>query len=259
VAADLLSTVIIPPSREASAPCLTFLDPGTGERTELSGRTVALWVSKTANFVTDELALEPGEVLALRLPSHWQAWTWLFGAWHAGCTVALGEPGDPLPDDAAAAVLDRASATVVAQQPHHAELVSLALRPMALPGPPPPGGVLDYDTNVRAHGDSYRRPDGAAPGGIRTAAGTVAWPGLDTPKHLDDFQEGPGRRLLTSLSPSSPDAVSAVVRALAAGSSVVLLGGAGGAAVADASQLAALHLQREGITHVTGELSGLLT
>lgn len=250
---DLLSCVIVPPLRDAASPCLTYLDPRSGERTELSGRTVSLWVCKTANFVSDELGLGPGEVLALRLPNHWQAWSWLFGAWLAGAVVDLGSPGDPVPDDAAAAVLERDRVDDAATQPHAVELISLALRPMALPGPPPPGGVIDYDTNIRAHGDRYRALGAGPTGALRTVDGTVPWPRLTTPSAPD---EGPGRRLVTSLTPSTAEAVAAVVGALAAGSGVVLL-----AVPPDPTaepRLDALHLDKEGVTHATGELSILL-
>jgi len=38
-------------ARDASLPLMTFYDDATGERTELSGATLANWVSKTANLL----------------------------------------------------------------------------------------------------------------------------------------------------------------------------------------------------------------
>ncbi len=56
-------------------PLLTMYDdfpqPGS-ERIELSVTTFDNWVAKTANFLLDELLLEPGEPVAVALPAHWQ-------------------------------------------------------------------------------------------------------------------------------------------------------------------------------------------
>ncbi|MCZ4498661.1 MAG: hypothetical protein JWQ74_1214, partial [Marmoricola sp.] len=44
-------------------PLVTFYDDATGARTELSVKTYATWVSKTAPRCGDELMLDPGEAL----------------------------------------------------------------------------------------------------------------------------------------------------------------------------------------------------
>ena len=147
---------------DPSRPLLTFHDDATGERTELSVATFANWVAKTANLLTDELAAEPGEVLELRLPVHWQATVWLQAAWSAGLAVRLG----PRPAG------ERGPAvTVVAHDPaadagdpgggpppDGREVVSLGLGPLGLPRPgiaPDDPMAVDYDRTVHAHGDRF--------------------------------------------------------------------------------------------------------
>ena len=47
--------------RDPTRPLLTWYDDATGERTELSGATLANWVAKTANLLVDGLGLGPGD------------------------------------------------------------------------------------------------------------------------------------------------------------------------------------------------------
>ena len=44
---------------DPARPLLTWYDDATGERTELSGATLANWVAKTANLLVDEVGPEP--------------------------------------------------------------------------------------------------------------------------------------------------------------------------------------------------------
>jgi hypothetical protein len=78
--------------KDPSLPFLTFYDDATGERTELSGATLANWVSKTANLLVDGCGLGHGDVAAVRLPPHWQTAAILLGAWTAGLSVAYAGP-----------------------------------------------------------------------------------------------------------------------------------------------------------------------
>ena len=71
----------------AGAPLVTFLDAGTGERTELSAVSVENAAAKIANALRDEYDLGPGAAIGLRLPLHWQRSAWCAGAWTAGCVV----------------------------------------------------------------------------------------------------------------------------------------------------------------------------
>ena len=73
-------------------PLVTFYDDATGERTELSVKTYANWVSKTANLYVDELMLDPGEALRIDLPTHWLGPVFLGAAWTCGLALAGREP-----------------------------------------------------------------------------------------------------------------------------------------------------------------------
>ena len=65
-------------------PLVTFYDDATGERTELSVKTYANWVSKTANLYADELMLDPGDAIRIDLPTHWLGPVFLGAAWSCG-------------------------------------------------------------------------------------------------------------------------------------------------------------------------------
>lgn len=57
---------------DAARPRLTWYGPG-GERIELSARTLANWVNKTANLLVDELDLMPGEQVTIAMGPHWKS------------------------------------------------------------------------------------------------------------------------------------------------------------------------------------------
>lgn len=127
-------------------PLLTMYDdaptPGS-ERIELSVTTFANWVSKTANFLLDELMLEPAEPVAVGLPAHWQTAVIEVAVLVAGGTLST-EP---------ARITCWLEGTELPAEPVVEEIVGLALRPMGLGLRSAPPGVLDYAVDVRAHGD----------------------------------------------------------------------------------------------------------
>jgi uncharacterized protein (TIGR03089 family) len=57
---------------DPARPRITHYDDVTGSRIELSGATLANWAAKTANWLRDELAVQPGDIVAVLLPPHWQ-------------------------------------------------------------------------------------------------------------------------------------------------------------------------------------------
>lgn len=69
-------------------PLVTFYDLDSGERVELSGITLSNWVAKTANFLTEDLQLDPGTRIRIGLPPHWLRPVWLVAAWTARLVVA---------------------------------------------------------------------------------------------------------------------------------------------------------------------------
>lgn len=146
VGSRFAAVVAVDPTR----PLLTWYDDGTGERTELSGATLANWVAKTANLFVDGLGLGSGDTAVALLPPHWQTAAVLLGAWSAGLVVASG----PGPGDVGFATPDRA---VELTQP---ERYLVGLHPFGLPLRDVPAGYLDYTVEVRGYGDRFGAPAG---------------------------------------------------------------------------------------------------
>jgi uncharacterized protein (TIGR03089 family) len=147
---------------DPSLPLLTHYDDESGERTELSGTTLANWVAKTANLLVDGVGLAPEAHATVWLPPHWQTAAVLLGAWSAGLTVAYAEP------TASSADVEFASLEAVeAGAPiGTADRFVLGLAPMGQPLRETPAGWTDYITEVRQHGDHFA----GAPVGESTVA-----------------------------------------------------------------------------------------
>jgi uncharacterized protein (TIGR03089 family) len=79
--------------RDPGRPFLTFYDDATGERVELSVATTANWVAKTANFFVAECGVDPGDVVGVTLPLHWQTAVVLLAVWEVGAVVGFDQPG----------------------------------------------------------------------------------------------------------------------------------------------------------------------
>lgn len=152
---------------DAARPLITFYGPSYGDtpdasaaRVELSVATFDNWVAKTANFLVDGLAAEPGEQVALLLPLHWQTAAWLLACWSAGL-VAAPVAEDASADAARAAGIvagivaagpDRLDAALAAGAP---ETVGVSLHPLGAPMADPLPGIVDYAAEVRGHGDRF--------------------------------------------------------------------------------------------------------
>nr|WP_269204994.1 TIGR03089 family protein [Motilibacter aurantiacus] len=214
---------------DPARPFVTFYDDSTGERVELSVLTFDNWVAKTANLLQDELAVTPGQTLALVLPAHWQAPVWLLAAWSVGLEVTPARPGDPLPQ--ADVIVTGPESLDDAVAAGAGEVVALSLRPALLaattPGPALPAGVIDGDAEVPPQGDrflAYAPPAPDAPAldcqdQALTAAG-LARSGRDAAARLG---ARPGARLLTGRAFDTAEAiVEALLVPLAVGGSLVL-------------------------------------
>lgn len=154
---------------DPAGPLITFYDGHTGERTEVSALTTANWVAKTANLVRDELLLDPGTVVGIDLPHHWQTLVWLQAAWACGAAVALP------PWDTCDAAVVRCSADAPPGSGSVAgETVAVSLLPLGGPCPQLAPGAIDYALEVRAHGDAFGSPP-PAPEARALSAGTDAW------------------------------------------------------------------------------------
>jgi uncharacterized protein (TIGR03089 family) len=122
---------------EPGRPFLTFHDDADAVRVELSWTTTENAVAKTANLIMEEVGAEPGDRIALALPTHWQTVVWYLACWTAGVVAAPGLD----PAEADHAVAGPADIAATADCPGTRVLVGL--HPMGLPGAPAPPGVLD--------------------------------------------------------------------------------------------------------------------
>jgi uncharacterized protein (TIGR03089 family) len=199
------------------APLLTYYDLATGERTELSATTFANWVDKTSNLATDELWVEPGDRVALRLartaPGHWVTAVWEVACWQVGAVV------DVTASSGAGVVI--AGPDVVEAQNGSQTVVACSLHPFATGLGRLPVGVTDYDLAVRAHPDSYLAVAQPA-----TAPAWVDESGTLTQADLLGavVDRSPRRRLVR---PSSPwiTARDGLITALVSGGSAVVVVG----------------------------------
>ena len=72
---------------DAAAPRVTFYDDATGERGEFSGKGIANWAAKAANFLGEEAEAGPGTTVGLALQSNWRAAFWALPASSVGARV----------------------------------------------------------------------------------------------------------------------------------------------------------------------------
>ncbi|MEU1808729.1 TIGR03089 family protein [Micromonospora sp. WMMD1076] len=190
---------------DPTRPLLTWYDDTTGERTELSGATLANWVAKTANLLTDEVGAAPGDTAGVLLPPHWQTAAVLLGCWSAKLTVA----GTPGPVEALFVAVDRVDEA--AGWPA-GERYALALDPFALPMRQVPAGCTDFVAAVRGHGDHFT----PYPAGGEADAALLA----RAQARATELGLGRGDRLLVDVT-THPDPVDWLLTPLTAGASVV--------------------------------------
>lgn len=130
----------------APKPLITHYDDATGARIELSRATTANWAAKTANWLVDEMDLEPGTPVAVSLPAHWQTVGVLLGSWWAGAHVT---------DEPAGAEVAFAPAADLARGEGAHTVAAVGLDPLGAPVRDLPTGVVDYVSDIRAHGDDF--------------------------------------------------------------------------------------------------------
>lgn len=201
---------------DPARPLVTFYDDATGERVELSVTTYANWVAKTAALLQDELDVERGATVLVRLPTHWLGTVWLGAAWSVGACVT-----DDLAraDDADVLVGDPEALDAFAGQAGRAPVLGLSLRPLGgrFTDPLPPG-VTDYGAVVLGHPDAFAPYDPPAAEDVawRDGEGSLTQAAVAALR-LDGL--GAGERLLTDVAPTS--------RAGLAGLTATLRGGGG--------------------------------
>ena len=147
--------VLIPLLRvDPARPRITHYDDAAGSRVELSGATLANWAAKTANWLRDELDIQPGDPVAVLLPPHWQTAGVLLGAWWCGATVVTSATGAAV----ALCGVDR-----IGEVAGSDEVVAVGLDALGREVAGLPPGVHDFATEVRIHGDSFH-PGESGPG-----------------------------------------------------------------------------------------------
>lgn len=204
------------------APLLTWYRPQTGARTELSVKTFANWVDKTANLI-DTLGVE-GTVagpISLSRPGHWMSLLWPLAAWQRGLAYRAGlpEPGDEL--------------VVVGPESPHPEpaaiTIACSLHPLALGLSELPDGVLDFTAEALAEPDAHWAT------GVDPAA--AAW--VDADHRLDHaaiaLVEPEAGRVLVRPATAWDTLVRAVLAPIRGGGSAVVVEGP-----VDAAELARL-------------------
>ncbi|GAA1987894.1 TIGR03089 family protein [Amycolatopsis minnesotensis] len=129
----------------AARPLITHYDDAAGSRIELSVATTANWAAKTANWLVDEVDVEPGDDVVVALPPHWQTAGVLLGAWWCGANVVSASADARIAFVAPGTSPTGAQATAI-----------VALDPLGRGlGTPPADGSLDYLNEARLAGDDF--------------------------------------------------------------------------------------------------------
>jgi uncharacterized protein (TIGR03089 family) len=205
---------------DPASPLVTFYDDATGERAELSAKSMGNWVAKTHFLLLDELGLGSGDRAWVRLPVHWLAVPILFGCWYAGLEVVTS---DSSVHDAEVLFAD-ADSLVASGYSGTADRLSVSLLSMARSAEPPEGAA-DYATSVRPQPDAWPtvRPqagsDDAALDGLSRAEVTSAAVARANELGLKDG----GRLFWASLDFTGSDWIAALLAPLAVNGSVVLV------------------------------------
>lgn len=203
---------------EPARPFVTYYDEASGERSELSAKSLANWVAKTHHLLGDELGLGVGDTALLLLPAHWISVPILLGCLTAGLALT-DDPGD----DAAVAFVDPESAAaaegVLDAYAVAPDSAAVGLREAV------PAGVDDYVTAVRPQADKWPSvhlaagdADPCLPGRTRAEVSALAG------QRAAELGLAAGGRLLSTRAwAGAADWVDAVLAPLAVGGSVVLV------------------------------------
>ncbi|HZZ96202.1 MAG TPA: TIGR03089 family protein [Jatrophihabitantaceae bacterium] len=200
---------------EPARPFVTYYDEASGERTELSVRSLANWVAKTHFLLIDELGLGTGDAAFVALPAHWISVPAVLGCLTAGLALST-EP---------------AAASVAFVAPSTADLARgvpdvYAVAPSSAAvgfGAAVPDGVSDYVVAVRPQADAWA--------GVRLVA-TPSDPGIDarsraevvtaTQARANELGIGHGTRSLSTRDWSGPsDWIDTLLLPLSVGGSIV--------------------------------------
>lgn len=127
-------------------PLVTYYDEASGERSELSAKSLANWVAKTHHLLGTELGLGAGDTALIALPAHWISVSALLGSLSAGLALTTTGPAD---------VAFVAPATV-ARSAGIADVYAVAPDSAAVGfGSAVPAGAQDYVAAVRPQEDKW--------------------------------------------------------------------------------------------------------
>jgi uncharacterized protein (TIGR03089 family) len=209
-------------SRDPARPLVTHVGPD-GARTELSVRTLENGLAKAANLLRDDADLQPGGVVAVALPVHWQASVWLGACALVGGVAWFG--GDTGSSEAEVAVVGPDGLDL----PQAPLTLASSLHPFGMPfAAPLPPGVLDAAVEVRAHGDRFTPYHRVSADDAWLRAGGAEWTqgqALDAGRALAErIGAGAGSRVLLAPGAAVEDAALALLALpLAVDGAVVLL------------------------------------
>jgi uncharacterized protein (TIGR03089 family) len=200
--------------RHPARPLITHYDDTLGSRVELSVASLANWAAKTANWLRDEHDVEPGTLVAVTLPAHWQTAGVLLGAWWCGAHVTDDPQGAEVafvPPDT-----DVEGAGTVAV---------VALDPLGRGLAEEPAVGVDYLNEIRAYGDTFDPwqpvPDDT-PALLKSTVDDLVAAARDRATTLRITESD---RVMSTLEWTFPDGVlSGLLAVLAAGASLVQSG-----------------------------------
>jgi uncharacterized protein (TIGR03089 family) len=200
---------------DPARPLLTWYQPATGARVELSVVTFATWVAKTSALLCEELDVEPGSVVRVDLPAHWLGPVWAQSVWTLGGLLDLdGSGAEPV-----VRVQDAAEADGTGSA-SPAPLVVVRTAPLGGPaGSLTPPGALDYGREVPGMPDRFAPPVSPGP--------DVLPPGVVLPAQQRAAERGLGARALVVADRLDLDVtLDALLVPLLTGGSAVLVQGA---------------------------------
>jgi uncharacterized protein (TIGR03089 family) len=212
---------------EPGRPFVTYYDERSGERSELSAKSLANWVVKTHHLLVDELGLGVGDVALIALPAHWISVPAVLGCLTAGLALSAD------PADAAVAFVQPSSLVLADGVP---DVYAVAPDTAATGfGNAPPEGAADYVTSVRPHEDKWPSvrlgagPDDAClPGRTRAEVVDAAR------RRADVLGLAPGARVLSTQDWNGPDDwIDTLLDPLAVGGSLVYVRNCADAEVLD--------------------------
>ncbi|WP_114905450.1 TIGR03089 family protein [Ornithinimicrobium murale] len=204
---------------DPTRPAITFYDdtpgPTQGERIEISRRVLDNWVAKAANALQEGLDVQRGSIVLLDLPCpHWRTCYWALAVWAVGATLTLD------PHEGADVLVTTDPDSPTAEDADEVVAVTLAALAREYAGDLR-SGVMDEAKEVSSFGDGFTPWDEP-----EAEDDALVHDGNRTPyaELFGEAEWAPGSRVLVT-GTSAYDLLGHLLRALATGSSLVLVRG----------------------------------